>query len=194
MSKFEITLPDSIAFSTRAGGKIAALDTRKLSNELVGIIAERGFRIIGMNAYNGGGTAASDAEKLAALEKKLAAWLRGEADVIERGDSYYTAWKEEVFLPLCLESGMTIKAAERLVKEKVAARFGPDTAAKFSTYIEACAADEVEAGNFESTTEAREALESYYDGQLAERRKAREKAASKIVAPVMDLSAFKKAK
>jgi hypothetical protein len=194
MSKFTITLPDSIAFSTRAGGKIAALDTTKLTDALVSIIAERGFRIIGMNAYNGGGANASDAEKLASLEKKIAAWGRGEADVVERGDSYFTAWKDEVFVPMCLEQGMTLKQADKLVRDKVAAAFGPDTAAKFSTYIEACAADEVAAGNFPDTTAAREAIEAFYDSQLADRRAKREKASAKIAAPVIDLSAFKKAK
>lgn len=194
MSKFTITLPDSIAFSTRAGGKVASLDTTKLTDELVSVIAERGFRIIGMNAYNGGGSAASDAEKLANLEKKLAAWLRGEADVVERGDSYYTAWKDEVFVPMMLEQGATLKAADKLIKDKVHAAFGPDTAAKFSVYIEACALDEVAAGNFDDTTAAREAIEAFYDDQLATRRKAREKASAKIEAPKIDLSAFKKSK
>lgn len=193
MSKFTITLPDRIAFSTRAGGKIATLETAKLSDALVSVIAERGFRIIGMNTYNGGGANASDAEKLAQLEKKIAAWLRGEPDVIERGDSYYTAWKDEVFIPMCLEQGMTLADANRLIKAKVTERLGPDTAAKFSAYIEVCALDEVAAGNFDDTATAREAIEAFYDAQLTERRKAREKATAKIEAPKLDLSAFKKA-
>lgn len=192
MSQFTITLPDSIAYSTKAGGKVAALDTRQLTDELVGIIATRGFRIIGMNTYNGGGKDASDAERLAQLEKKLAAWGRGEADVIERGDSYYTAWKDEVFVPMCLEQGLSLKQADKLIKDKVHAAFGPDTPAKFSTYIESCAKDEVAAGNFDDTAAAREAIESFYDDQLTTRRKAREKSSAKITAPAIDLSAFKK--
>lgn len=190
---FTITLPDRIRFSTRAGGDLATLETAGLTDALVSIIAERGFRIIGMNTYNGGGKEASDAEKQAALEKKLAAWKRGEADVTDRGEAIFTVWKEEVFIPHCLENGMTLKAANDLVKAKVTEHLGKGSKATFSNYIEATAIESADQFDGDRSA-AREAVEGWYDDQLATRRKAREKASAKVTAPKLDLSAFKKAK
>jgi hypothetical protein len=187
-----ITLPESIAFSNRDRGPLAKLALADLPADMIARGAVFGITTSIMNAYNSGGD--SHDTKFAALEKRLDALRRGDWEQAQRGESYFTTWRDEVFIPRCIEAGMTIAAAKALIKEKVASAFGAKESATFNRYLDACAADEVKAGNFESTADARDAIDAFYASDLESRRAAIAKSAKKITAPSIDLSAFKKAK
>lgn len=151
-------------------------------------LVEVGGRTVLTNVRNGGGKAASDAERNAAVLKKLDAWKRGEFNVTERGESAYTAWRE-VFVQDCITAGLTTKAAEDGIKAKVLERLGKDAKATFANFIEASAIEYAEGGEM-TRDDARERLEAYYASE-AERR-AKERADVKVSLPTLDLSAFKK--
>jgi hypothetical protein len=187
-----ITLPESIAFSNRDRGPLAKLALADLPADMIARGAIFGITTSIMNAYNSGGD--SHNAKFAALEKRLTALRRGDWEQAQRGESYFTTWRDEVFIPRCIEDGMTIAAAKELIKEKVASAFGAKETPTFNRYLDACAVDEVKAGNFETTGDARDAIEAFYTFNLETRRAARAKSAKKITAPSIDLSAFKKVK
>lgn len=169
------------------------VDWADLPVEVVARICEAGAKVILTNAYNGGGKDVSEAEKTAAMAKKLDSWKRGEFNVIERGESFYTAWKQ-VFLADCVAAGMTVSAAEGLIKAKVEERLGKETKATFANYLEATALEYVDAGEFDDKAEALAALEAHYGAEAQKRAEEAAKVAAKLAAPKLDLSAFKKAK
>lgn len=187
-----VSLPESISFSNRDKGLLGKLGLAELNADIIGKAVVFGLTTSVMNAYNSGGDKHPD--KLAAMEKRINALLRGDWAQASRGETHYTVWRDEVFVPMCLEAGMTIKAANDAIKAKVKEAFGPDESATFSRYLDATANDEHKAGNFETAGAARDALEAFYDAELTKRREATAKAASKVVVPSLDLSAFKKAK
>lgn len=193
MTKFVIELPAKIALFTGDNHKVAELDTSKFTESFVAEAFEKAIRIAAMNTYNGGGKDSPAHEKQARLDKRIASWYKGEWAIAERGEGIFTAYRDEVFLPECLEQGMTFKQAEQLIRDKVKEHFPPETKATFANYIEATAIEH--APDFDGDrVAAREAVESYYEEQLATRRAARDKAAAKVKAPTIDLSKFKKAK
>lgn len=149
-----------------------------------------GGRTVLTNVRNGGGKDATDAERNAAVLKKLDAWKRGEFNVTERGESQYTAWRG-VFIADCVAAEMTTKAAEDAIRAKVAERLGKDAKATFANFIEASAIEYAEAGDM-TRDDAREALERYYASEADRRAKEREKAGSKVTLPTIDLSKFRK--
>lgn len=188
MSKHTIELPASI-FLRNHEGKALSVTDKQLAPVLAKLV-EVGAKTILTNVWNGGGKDATDAERLAALDKKLAAWERGEFNVIERGESQYSAFRE-VYIADCVAAGFTTKQAEVAIQAKVAERLGKDTKATFANFIEASAIEYAEAGDM-TRDEARTALESYYASESDRRAKEREKASAKIELPKLDLSAFKK--
>jgi hypothetical protein len=170
------------------------VDIADLPETVLASIFQTGMKVLLTNVYNGGGKDATDSERVAALQKKVDSWKRGEFNVVERGESFFTAWRE-VYLADCIAAGMTSKAADANLKEKVTARFGKDMKATFSAYLDAMALDYVEAGAAPDTASARQALEGYYMAETQKREEAAAKASAKIVAPTIDLKAFmKKAK
>lgn len=195
MTNVAITLPASTFIRTvkDKDGKGVSFNVvwDELPAEVVARICEAGAKVILTNAYNGGGKDASEAEKTAAMVKKLDSWKRGEFNVVERGESFYTAWKQ-VYLADCVAAGMTVSAAESLLKDKVTERLGKETKATFANYLEATALEYVDAGEFEDKAAALEALEAHYTAKAQEAAEAAAKAAEKIKAPKLDLSAFKK--
>lgn len=151
-------------------------------------LVEVGGRTVLTNVRNGGGKDATEAERHAAVMKKLDAWKRGEFNVVERGESAYTAWRE-VFLADAVAAGLTIRAAEEAIKAKVAERLGKDTKATFANFIEASAIEYAEGGEM-TRDEARERLEAYYASEAD--RRAKERAEVKVALPKIDLAAFAK--
>lgn len=182
-------LPRYMTLSTKAGGPITKVDWSEMPGDLFAQVIPNALRTVLMNCYNGAGKDASDAEKLAILQKKLQAWRNGEANVRDRGESETAAWKE-VYLSDCIAAGLTAKAAEAALKAEVTERLGADTKATFANYIEAVAI----ASTSKDVTrdQAREALEAYYTTEAAKRAEAAKKAGAKIEAPKIDLSAFLK--
>lgn len=193
MSKFNIVLADSVALFTGDNHKVAEIDTTRFTDAFVAEAFIKSLRIAAMNTYNGGGKDASAAEKQARLDKRLASWYKGEWAIVERGEGIMTAYKEEVFYPMALEQGMTLAAADKLIKEKVKEHFPPETKATFANYLNATAIESK--GEFDGDQAAAlEAIEAFYESELTERRAKQAKSASKIVAPKIDLAKFKKSK
>lgn len=193
MPKFNITLPAKITLFTGDNHKVAEVDVTRFSEAFIAEAFEKSLRIAAMNTYNGGGAASPAHEKQARLDKRLASWYAGSWAIAERGEGIFTAYRDEVFIPLCLESGMTLKEAEGLIKAKVKEHFPPDTKATFANFIEATAIEQAAEFNGDRAA-AREAIEAYYDDQLTTRRAARDKAEKKVAMPTIDLAKFKKAK
>lgn len=198
MPKVTIELPETMNLFTGDNHKLATfrfdeMETATLASFLSGPSGAviRALRVVAMNTYNGGGKDAPATEKQAKLDKRLAAWKRGEWAITERGESQFTAYRDEVFIPLCIESGMSLADANRLIRDKVTERLGKETKATFANFIEATAI-ESEADFDGDRVAAREAIESYYESELDKRRKARDKAAAKVEMPKIDLSAFRK--
>lgn len=189
MTKFIIELPDSIFIRTHDGKALSVVPADIAA--VLGKVAEVGMKTILTNVWNGGGKTATDAERLAAFLKKVDSWKRGEFNVVERGESQYSAFRE-VFVADCIAAGFTTRQAEDAIKVKVAEKLGKDTKATFANFIEASAIEHADAGEM-TRDEAREALEAYYAAESDRRAKERDKAGSKVKLPVIDLSAFKKA-
>lgn len=193
MTKFTIELPASIFIRTHAGKALNVVPAEV--EKVLGKVAEIGMKTILTNVWNGGGKDATDAERLAAFLKKLDSWKRGEFNVVERGESQYTAFRE-VFVADCIAAGMTTKGAEDAIKAKVSERLGKDAKATFANFIESTAIEYMEAskGSDDVMTrdEARERLEAYYAHESDRRAKEREAAGKKIKLPVIDLASFRK--
>jgi hypothetical protein len=189
MPKFTIDLPES-TFIRNIDGKAFNLVWGDVATVLAQI-AVTGAKVLLTNVYNGGGKTATDAERFAALQKKIDSWKRGEFNVVERGESQYSSFRE-VYMTDCIVAGMTSKAAEAALKAKVEEVMGKDTKATFANYIEATAIETAKAGDM-TRDEAREALEAYYVAESDRRAKDAAKAELKIKPPVIDLAAFRKA-
>lgn len=199
MLKVTIELPESFGLFNSDDHKLAEVSFAKMQERGVlesflggasGAIV-KALRIPAMNAYNSGGAKAKPHEKQAQLDKRIAAWESGEWAIAERGEGIFTAYRDEVFIPLCMEQGLTMKQAEQLIRDKVKESFPPDTKATFANFIEATAIER--AAEFDGDRSiAREAVESFYEDELQTRRAAREKAAAKVTTPVIDLAKFKK--
>lgn len=181
--------PRFLRLSTKAGGVVREVDLSEMPVDLFTEVFPAAIRVVLMNTYNGGGKDASDAERLANLDKKLAAWKNGEANVRDRGESETAAWKE-VYLSDCIAAGLTTKAAEAALKAEVHERLGKETKATFANYIEAVAI----ASESDDVTRdmAREALEAYYATEAAKRAAEARKAVESIKPPKIDLAAFLK--
>lgn len=187
--KMTLELPARINLRT-VNGEPLYVDIAKQVMPVAAKALEIGVRTILTNVWNGGGRDATDAERLAAVMKKLDAWSRGEFNVTERGESQYTAFRE-VFIADCIAAGMTTKAAEDALRAKVAERLGKDAKATFANFIEASAIEYAADGDM-TRDEARERLERYYASEADRRAKEREKAGKAVKLPTIDLSAFKK--
>jgi hypothetical protein len=195
MTKFAIELPESIFIRTvNVDGKATAFNVRPDEFESVlARIFETGLKVLLTNVYNGGGKTATDSERVAALQKKVDAWKRGEFNVVDRGESFFTAWRE-VYMADCLAAGLKTSEAEANIKAKVAEFLPKDTKATFNAYLDALAIEAVKAGEAGDVESMRAALEGYYSTEAAKREEARAKSKAKVVAPKIDLSAFLKAK
>lgn len=199
MQTVTITLPDVVKFFTKDNRQLATLSFADMNER--GVLESflsgedgalvKALRIPAMNAYNSAGANGTEAEKSAALNKRLAAWANGEWAIVERGEGIMTVYRDEVFVPLCLEQGLTMKEADSLIRDKVRERFPKDTKATFANFLEATAIERADEFGGDVAA-ARAAIEAFYESELATRRAAREKAGSKVAMPKIDLGAFKK--
>lgn len=195
MTNVSLELPESIFIRTvLVDGKATAFNVRTSEVESVlAKILETGMKVLLTNVYNGGGKDATDGERVAALTKKVDAWKRGEFNVVDRGESFFTAWRE-VYMADCLAAGLKTSEAEANIKAKVSEFMPKDMKATFNAYLDALALEAVKAGEAADVDSMRSALEGYYSTEAAKREEARAKSKAKIVAPKLDLSAFLKAK
>lgn len=190
MGKHTIELPTSI-FLRNHQGKALNVTEAQMAPVLLKLV-EVGAKTILTNVWNGGGKDATDSERLAALMKKLDAWSRGEFNVVERGESQYSAFRE-VYVADCIAAGFTTKQAEQAIQQKVAERLGKDAKATFANFIEASAIEYADGDQDLTRDTARELLESYYAKEADRRATERAKASAKIELPKLDLASFKKA-
>jgi hypothetical protein len=189
-----LSFPNRV-FLRNVGGKPISLDVSALPDAIVERVFEVGAKTILTNVYNGGGKDASDAEKLAALQKKMDAWARGEFAVVERGESQFTAMREAWLDEFRAATGASIKQADEYLSAKVKDALGKDAKATFSHFLDVTANEYVAAKQFDNAADAREALEAHYAKLADDAAKQRDEAAKKLKAiPALDLSAFKKAK
>lgn len=199
MLKVTIELPETVGFFNSDDHKLAELSFKDMADS--GVLAKflsgasgavvKALRIPAMNAYNSGGSKASKAEKQAALDKRLAAWKRGEWAITERGEAIMTVYRDEVYIPMSLEQGMTLAAAEKHIRDKVKEYFPPETKATFANFMLATAIEQkAEFGDDQAA--ALEAVEAFYESELERRRAEIAKRAAKVESPKIDLSKFKK--
>lgn len=134
MIKVSINVPASI-FLRNVDGKPVHLDVAKLPASIVGKVFEAGAKVILTNAYNGGGAKSSDVEKLAQMQKRMDAWVKGEYAVTERGASQETIMREVYVARVMDAKGCSAADVDKAIKATVAKVMGKDTAAKFSTFI-----------------------------------------------------------
>lgn len=192
--KHTITLADEIFIRTvTRDGKAERFTVKpgELPETVLGKVFEVGMKVLLTNVYNGGGRTASDAERVAALDKKVDAWKRGEFNVTDRGETFYTAWRE-VYMADCLAAGLKTSEAEANIRAKVAERLPANTKASFNNYLDALAIEAVAEGEAKDLETARAAFEAYYAGEAKRREEARAKSKAKVVAPKIDLTAFMK--
>lgn len=191
MAKFSIELADRI-FIRNVDGKAVNWDVASMPESVIAKITEVGAKTILTNAYNGGGAKATDAEKLAAMQKKMDSWARGEFNVVERGESAFTGMREAWTDEFRAATGASLKQADTFLADKVKGALGKDAKASFTNYLDVTAAELVKAKEFDNALDAREALEAHYAKLADDAAKARAKASAKLEAPKLDLSAFKK--
>lgn len=180
MATFEatLTLPTNLHIRNVAGNAIT-LDLSKVPVNVLEQIVTRGSTTILGNVWNGGGSAATETERLANLQKKMDAWYRGEYASVERSESGFTAMREQYIDERRAAAGLTRAQVEKAIKDTVAQVFGKDEAATFSKFLDAVATVKAKANGTDAPTE-RAAIES----ALAERTA---KAAAERAAASKDL-------
>lgn len=134
----------------------------------------------------------SDSVFAATRDKRMKPWIEGQESFgnTERGESQYTAMRDEWISDYMLRAKVTKGQAEAFIKAKVAERLGKDTKATFGAFLDATALDIVDAKQAKDTDEARKLLEDSLRAKIAERAAN----AEKLDVPAFDLTAFKKAK
>lgn len=185
MTARNINLPAKI-FLRNVGGKAINLDCAKLPDGVLAGIFEVGAKTMLTNVFNGQGKAATDAARLDALEKKMAAWYRGELNVVSRGESQYTAMREQYIDERRAATKATRSEVEKAIKETVKAVFGADESATFSKFLDAVATLKAKQAGTEMADE-REAIETALVERTEKAAAERAKVADKIDLSAIDL-------
>lgn len=178
-TKISIELPGATTIRTLASGEQVKLQWDKLPAHVVAAICEGGAKIILTNAYNGGGKDKTEGEKEAQLQKRLDAWYRGEYVQVERGESQFTAMREQYYSERLEAAGQTRAQVDKQIKALVAQQFGEKEAATFSRFLDAVAKVKAKAAGTEASAE-REAIETALAKRTAEAAAKRAELASKI--------------
>jgi BMFP domain-containing protein YqiC len=181
-----INLP-AATFLRNVAGKAIKLDWSLVPAAILPMILEVGAKTVLTNAFNGGGKDASDADKLAAMEKKMAAWYRGEFNVVTRGDSLITAMREQYIDERRAATQSSRKDVEASIKQTVASVFGKDEAATFGKFLDAVATLKAKATRGDFATIRAEIEEGLEERTLAAAAK-RDAEAKSIDMSQVDLS------
>lgn len=199
MTKLNLNLPTTItvALGKDSGNKLA-VETARLPANVVEAIAVAGIKVILTNCFNGGGKDAKTEDKVAAVQKKLDAWYRGEFNVVARGDSVMTALREAYVDDVRAKTGASLKDVEQSIKAAVQHAFGETESATFGRFIDAMAqAIAREEHGKDATDEqiagARDAFEAHYQALADEAAKRRTDAGAKVDLLGINLAMFKKA-
>lgn len=127
MQNVTIQLPDTTTIRTVAG-KPVVVKWADIPANVVAALVEGGAKIIGNNVWNGGGKDVQDADRMAALQKRLDAWKRGQYAIVERegGQQLLTVAFEAWRAALAADNGVTEKAMDEHLSAMVEATFGKD--------------------------------------------------------------------
>lgn len=127
MHKVTIELPDAVTIRT-VKGKAFNVETAKVPANVLAALVEGGMKIIGNNVWNGGGKDVQEADRLAALEKRVKAWYAGQYAIVERegGQQLLTvafeAWRDK----MASDNGVTQKVMDDYLAGMVKDAFGKD--------------------------------------------------------------------
>lgn len=189
MTAISINMP-AATHLRNVGGKSVKLDWSKVPAGILPAILEVGAKTVLTNAFNGGGKGATEAEKLAAMEKKMAAWYRGEFNVVSRGESGMGALKEQYIDERRADTGASRADVERAIKATVASVFGRDESATFGKFLDAVAALKCRADDNLNAADVREELEAALAERAEKAAQARVWVRDKIDTSSIDLASL----
>jgi hypothetical protein len=158
MTKLTITLPESI-FIRNVDGEAFNVETAKLPVSVIGDILAGGMKIVLTNAYNSGGKDVPETDRLRNMERRRAAWYRGEYALTNSGPRESVIGEmREAFIAKQVALGKTVKEAEASIRATVTAAFGKDEKATFPRFLDAVATikAKAESGDFEAIRESLE--------------------------------------
>ena len=199
MSQKNISLPATITVQMGKGSTDRLLvDTNRIPANVIEAIFTAGAKVILSNTYNGGGKDMPHKERLAAAQKKLDAWYRGEFNIVNRGDSMMSALREAYVDDVKAKTGATSKQVEDSIRSTVSAVFGEKESATFGRFVDAMGtliAREKHDGkpSEEQVRTERDAFEATYQKLADEAAKRRADASAKLDLTSLALGAFKKA-
>jgi hypothetical protein len=133
-----IELPGSVHLRN-VGGVAVALDVGRMSSAMIAKGFEVGVKTVLTNTWNGGGKALSDAERLAALEKKLAAIYAGDWNVVERAGGVYVAMEEQYKDERKAAVGASAKQVDKDMRALVEKVFPKSERFTFGLFLDAVA-------------------------------------------------------
>lgn len=180
MAKVTINLPTAHIIKRHADGDII-LDLTKLPLPIVEQICTIGAQTVLINAWNGGGAAATDSEKRAAVMKKIDAWLRGEwsANGGARGDAFSTLMKEAYVEAVVAATGASPKKVDESMAALVKSTFGEKAANRFTRFLDAKAKVEAKRDGADEA-DVRKALEDKWAAAATALAAERAKVADKL--------------
>lgn len=159
MTKLTITLPETIHIRNVAG-EAFVVETAKLPVSVIADILAGGMKIVLTNAYNSGGKDVPETDRLRNMERRRAAWYRGEYALSNSGPRESVIGEQrEAFISKQVALGKTVKEAEASIRNTVTAAFGKDEKATFPRFLDAVATIKAKAdgGDFEKVREELEA-------------------------------------
>jgi hypothetical protein len=187
-----ISLP-SRTLLRNVDGKPVYIDWSKVPASVLPAILEGGAKIVLTNAFNSGGKDKTDGERLAQLEKRLAAFYRGEYVIAERGESAYTGMWNAYVDETRAETGCSVADCDKAKRAAITRVFGEKEKATTALFFKALATDIAKENDTDVSAEL-EAVESYYAGLAAKAAEQTAKAAAKIDVSGLAIARFKKAK
>lgn len=196
MAKLTIEMPATVKVAMgKDSGQFLTVDIKRMVpfSALWIALITAGIKTILTNVYNGGGKDAKHDVKMAAAQKKLDAWYRGEFNIVERGDSMLTAMKEAYIDDIrSKQEGASIKDVEESIKATVSAVYGEKETATFGKFLDAMGTLLHKQDDSQTAEQHREAMESYLAGLVEESAKKRSAVAAKLDVTGLALAAFAK--
>lgn len=116
MTNVTLTLPASTVIKTLKDQTIS-VDWSQVPANVLEQVCVVGAKTMLINTWNGGGKDTTEAERIAAVQKKIDAWYRGEINVTTRGDAIETLMREAYRNELERHFGPMTDSAFRKVQE-----------------------------------------------------------------------------
>lgn len=155
-----ISLPVSTHIRT-VDGESFAVTWADIPASVLPSILEGGAKIVLTNAYNSGGKDVPEADRKRNMERRLAAWKRGEYSLTNTGPRESVVGEmREAFIAKQVSLGKTVKQAEESIRATVTASFGKDEKATFPRFLDAVATMKAKADPNADFEKIREGLEA----------------------------------